>query len=156
MDKLSKLQHRKVALEAKIEQQRADLKNTFVELRAELEPGKLLQKAVRGFFGFLKKKPGDEASKSYGQLPAPLAFAVDLLVRDPKWALGLKLLAPIAIKLWAKNESSKALNAENSSDTNEDKHVKIYARLRQGVSALRKRIRKAENPAETDIQKTDQ
>jgi len=47
MDNISQLQHRKAALAAQIEQQRADLKQTFREIREEIEPANLLKKAGR-------------------------------------------------------------------------------------------------------------
>ncbi|MBK6996832.1 MAG: DUF3618 domain-containing protein [Lewinellaceae bacterium] len=57
MDKTSQLQRRKAALEAQIEQQRADLKETFREIREEIEPANLLKKAVSGALGFSTNKP---------------------------------------------------------------------------------------------------
>ncbi len=157
MDSLSKLQRRKAELKAQIEQERNDLKKTFIEIREEIEPANLLKKAVSGALGFTKKKTGEEVSSVLNQLPAPLAFAVDLLVKDPKWALGLKLLTPVAVKYWPKFGKSKkpALEEplENAPET--PMKVKIYSRLRQGISALRNSLRKTEKPPEKSTQGTE-
>ena len=157
MDSLNKLQRRKAELKAQLEQQRSELKNTFIEIREEIEPANLLKKAVSGALGFSKKKPGEEVSSVLNQLPAPLALVVDLLVKDPKWALGLKLLTPIAVKYWPKFDRSKKPAQEENLENTPEKTVKtnIYSRLRKGVSALRSKLRKTEKPAETDTKKTE-
>jgi len=157
MDSLNKLQRRKAELKAQLEQQRSELKNTFIEIREEIEPANLLKKAVSGALGFSKKKPGEEVSSVLNQLPAPLALVVDLLVKDPKWALGLKLLTPIAVKYWPKFDRSKKPAQEENLENTPEKTVKtnVYSRLRKGVSALRSKLRKTEKPAETDTKKTE-
>ncbi|MBC7774926.1 MAG: hypothetical protein H7246_05755 [Phycisphaerae bacterium] len=157
MDSLIKLQRRKAELKAQIEQERNDLKKTFLEIREEIKPANLLKKAVSGALGFSKKKTGEESSSVLSQLPAPLSFVVDLLVRDPKWALGLKLLTPVAIKFWPKFGKSKKPSLKENLENAPEKSVKvkIYSRLRQGISTLRNKLRKAEKTPETVTQKPE-
>ena len=150
MDSLIKLQRRKAELKAQIEQERSDLKKTFVEIRAEIEPANLLKKAVSGALGFTKKKTGEEATSVLSQLPAPLSFFVDVLVKDPKWALGLKLLTPVAMKYWPKFEKSKkpAMEAALENTSEKPHKANVYGRLRQGISSIRNRLRKTESEPE--------
>jgi len=141
MDKTSQLQRRKAALEAQIEQQRADLKDTFREIREEIEPANLLKKAVSGALGFSKNKPGDPESSILRRLPAPVSFLVDILVKDPKWALGLKLLTPVVLKFWRRPEKKQEDVLGGKSPSTSIKS-KVYSKLRSGISSLRAKLRK--------------
>ncbi len=150
MNKLQELQRRKAELKVQIEQQRDELKKTMVEVREEMEPANLLKKAMGGIFGFSKKKTGEEPSSILTRLPAPLAFLVDVAVRDPKWAIGLKLLAPLAIKYWPKFQRSKE-KAATENGTEAPAKPNLYGKLRQGISSLRGQLRKTKktsNPTE--------
>lgn len=146
MDNLADLQRRKAELKAQIEQQRNDLKQTFLEIRTEIEPANLLKKAVSGVFGFSKNKPGEEKSNLTGRLPAPVTFLLDLLVRDSRLAFLLKLFAPVALKYLPKSEKPK----ERTSDKPPPKSAKskIYSQIRRSVSGLRSQLRKAETAPE--------
>lgn len=150
MDKLSQLQRRKAELKAQIEQQRLELKETFAEVRKEIEPGILLRKAVSGALGFSKKKTSDDVSGVLRQLPAPVAFVVDLLAKDPKWALGLELIAPLAMKLLPNPDVPGEPAAERDLEASPRKSVKakLYGRLRKSVSSLRSRLRDTGNSTE--------
>ncbi|MDO8367323.1 MAG: hypothetical protein Q7T20_11025 [Saprospiraceae bacterium] len=146
MDKLSQLQRRKAELETQIEQQRVDLKNTFVEFRKEIEPGNLLKKAVTGALGFSKSKPGEENTNVLSRLPAPISFLVDVLVRDPKWALGLKLLTPVVLKFVPSLGRPKgpALPALGEGPIKASLKTKIYSKLRNGISGLRVKLKRSD------------
>lgn len=154
MDNLSKLQRRKAELKAQIEQQREDLKKTFLEVREEIEPANLLKKAVSGALGFSKKKSGTGMAEGLKRLPAPVAFLVDILVRDPKWALGLKLLTPLAMKYWpGSNQSAGQASEEKPLPIdNIPPKVGIYGKLRRGISAFRSKLRRKENRAAETIE----
>lgn len=155
MDKISQLQHRKAALEAQLEQQRADLKNTFVEIRKEIEPANLLKKAVSGALGFSKSKLGEE-KMGLDRLPAPVSFLLDLLVKDPKWALGLKLISPVVLRYWRKPGKSKEPVLEVKPAAASTK-TKFYGKLRSGISSLRAKLRKPEKgPEKTSETNTEQ
>ncbi len=136
MDKLAELQRRKAELKAQMGQQHSELKKTLLEIREEVEPGNLLKKAVRGALGFSKNKQAKPGMLS--RLPEPIAFLVDVLVRDPKWALGLKLLAPVALRYWPK--SGKAEPSEGTPGTSAK--TNLYGQLRRGIAALRGQLRK--------------
>ncbi|MFN0174737.1 MAG: hypothetical protein ACKVU0_08840 [Saprospiraceae bacterium] len=143
MDKTSQLQRQKAALEAQIEQQRADLKETFREIREEIEPSNLLKKAVSGALGLSPRKPGEPQPSILRHLPAPVSFLVDILVRDPKWALGLKLLAPVVLKFWRRPEKQHGHELGGKSVGGTIK-TKVYGKLRSGISKLRTKLRKPE------------
>lgn len=149
MDKLSQLQRRKAELEAQIEQQRADLRTTFVEIRKEIEPGNLLKKAVSGALGFSKSKPGEGNTNILSRLPAPVSFLVDVLVRDPKWALGLKLLTPVVLKLVPtlgkpKGPALPPLPVLGEKPISASLKTRIYSKLRSGISGLRSKLKRSD------------
>lgn len=153
MDSLTKLQRRKAELEAQMEQQRADLKKTFLEIREEIEPSKLLKKAVSGAFNFTGTKPGDPETGPVKRIPGPIAFLVDVLVKDPRLAIGLKLLTPVVLKYWPKFERSKKTETVETTEpvaetpepvVEKPAKVKFYGRLREGISSLRGKLHKTE------------
>ena len=152
MDNLAKLQRRKAELAAKIEQQRADLKTTLYEVREAIEPATLLKKAVGGALGFSGNTANDTASQVPGRLPGPVSFLLDVLVRDPKWAIGLKLLAPMVLKYWPSFERKKTIPVEVNPEIPAEKpaKVKFYGRLREGISSLRGKLHKSEKAPETN------
>lgn len=139
MDSLAQLQRRKAALLAKIEEQRSDIKQTVLEIRQEFEPSKLLGKAISGVFGFAGK--GDVASNigAMGQLPAPIAFLFDVLVRNSKWAFLLKWVAPFLIRYWPNLSSAGLPSSEHAAP--KPLKAKFYGQLRRGVSSLRGQLR---------------
>jgi len=147
MDNISQLQHRKAALAAQIEQQRADLKQTFREIREEIEPANLLKKAVSGALGFSPKKPGEPDSGILGRLSTPISFLVGMIVKDPKWALGLKLLTPVVLKFWRRPEMKQGHELGGKA-TGVSVKTKIYGKLRSGVSSLRAKLRKPKKEIE--------
>jgi hypothetical protein len=144
MDSLSKLRRRKADLKTQIEQERNDLKETFQAVRQEIEPVNLLKKAVSGALGFSKKKPGDPSTSILGQMPAPISFLVDVLVKDPKWALGLKLITPVVLKYFPRSSKPKVPAAEDGPQTTVK--TKFLSQLRRGISSLRGKLQKQESP----------
>lgn len=136
MDNLAKLQRRKAELEAQIAQQRADLQETLREIRTEIEPAKLLKKAVGEAFGPAQSPSGGPRGQGVGN------FLLDLLVRDSRLSLVLKLLAPLAIqylpKLMGKKEAPVPELPEKTIET--PTKTNVYGRLRQGVAALRGKL----------------
>jgi ABC-type multidrug transport system fused ATPase/permease subunit len=147
MKTLAELQERKAELEAKMAQQSAEIKATLLEIRAEIEPANLLKNAVSGFF-----KPsngvgsGTSASRST-QLMGPLAILADLLVKDSRLALLLKLIAPVLINLLPVLGKSKAETSDENNLPARPFKAKVYGELRRNVSNIRKQLHKKEvNP----------
>jgi hypothetical protein len=163
MDNLAKLQRRKAELEAQIEQQRADLKKTFLEIREEIEPSKLLKKALSGALNFSGSKPGDPENGTVKRLPGPIAFLVDVLVKDPRLAVGLKLLTPVVLKYWPKFERSKKADdvvipettAMPETVVEKPAKLKFYGRLREGISAFRGKLRKTDKASDSTTETTE-
>ena len=155
MDSLSKLQRRKADLKKQIEQERIDLKETFQAVRHEIEPVNLLKKAVSGALGFSKKKSGEPSTGILGQMPAPISFLVDVLVKDPKWALGLKLITPVVLKYFPRSSKPKVPASEEAPHATVK--TRFLSKLRSGISTLRGKFQKQESPAEKTPEKiTDQ
>lgn len=148
MDSIAALQRRKEALKAQIEQEQTDLKKTFVEIRKEIEPAQLLKKAVSGVLGFSKNKNTEAPLPSPGTLSGPIGFLVDLLVKDPKWALLLKAVAPIAVKYLPLPTGKTKSDTKAEQVKTSTPKAQIYHRLRRGVSALRSSLRKKEHDIE--------
>jgi hypothetical protein len=142
MDSLSKLRRRKADLKIQIERERNDLKETFQAVRQEIEPVNLLKKAVSGALGFSKKKQGDPSTSILGQMPAPISFLVDVLVKDPKWALGLKLITPLVLKYFPRSSGPKISVAGEVPPASAK--TKILGKLRSGISSLRGKLKKQE------------
>lgn len=144
MDSLAELQRRKAELKAQIEQQKLDLKKTFVEAREEIEPANLLKKAVTGIFSTSKNKKDDTTSGLFKQLPLPVSIIADLLIKDPKIGLLVKLAAPLAVKFFQKKakkqgaEETPALPAK----------ARLLGGLRQSISTFRTRLRKGKKADE--------
>lgn len=139
MDNLAKLRRQKAELKARIEQERNDLKNTILEIRAEMEPANLLKKTVGGLLGFAKNK-----SAPAGGLPAPLSLALDLFVKDPRLSMAVKWIAPMVLRYLPRLARLKGAAPEENSETQVSQPLKanIYGRLRRGVTALRGQLRK--------------
>jgi hypothetical protein len=69
---------------------------------------------------------------------------VDVLVKDPKWALGLKLLTPVLLKYWpGRHKTEEPLPEGKSAKFPEDPvKASLYGKLHMGISNLRAKLRK--------------
>lgn len=155
MDSIAALQRRKEALKAQIEQEQTDLKQTFVEIRKEIEPAQLLKKAVTGILRPSKNKNTEAPLPYPGAISGPVGFLVDLLVKDPKWALLLKTIAPIAVKYLPLPSGKAKSDTKAEPIKTTTPKAQIYHRLRRGVSALRSGLRKKEPDVETTAPSPD-
>ena len=160
MNSLTELRRRKAELKARMVQQRSELKTTMLEIRAEIEPANLLKNAVRGIFGGKAKENQGNTPESdvLGRLPSWVTFLTDVLVKDPKMALLVKLLAPMAIKFFPTLVAGKSPGKGSEVNGYVPEKSKIYGSLRRSVATLRKRLQKKETPpdaltntAETDL-----
>lgn len=142
MDNLAELQRRKAELAVQIERQRGEIKMTVLEIREEIEPANLLKNAVSGALGFSKKKPGETSSTGLGNMSKPLSFIVDLLVKDPRLSLVLKLVSPLALKYLPQLVKAKNAGAAVKVPDKPMK-AKVYGRLRRGISSLRNKLHKS-------------
>lgn len=157
MDSLAELQRRKAELKAQIDQQKSDLKKTFIEIRQEIEPANLLKKAVSGALGFSKNKASDNPANPSGQLSGPIGFLVDVFVKDPKWALLFKVFGPLAMRYIPALARKKGPAPTPEALPAVPVKAKMYARLRKSVSALRSQLRKTEKTIEKKLtQQTEQ
>lgn len=177
MNNLAELQRRKAALKDKIEQQRSGLNDTFVELRKEIDPGTLLKKAVTGALGFSTTTSTDGQPDILGKLPPALNFLASLFIKDPKWALVLKWLAPAVMKYLRRSTKEKSAPVQELSpdqppmkgilegelmedalleEANEKPvKAKVYGQLRRGVSSLRGALHKEDKAPEEISEKPE-
>jgi hypothetical protein len=177
MNNLAELQRRKAALQDKLEQQRRELKGTFIELRKEIEPANLLKKAVTGALGLSATQPTDAQPGILGKLPPALSFLADLFIKDPKWALVLKWLAPAAMKYLRRPKKEKVAPLQELSPDQlptegilegellEDAllegtgkipvKAKIYGQLRRGISSLRGALHKNDKTPEDNSEQPE-
>ena len=143
MKNLVELQRQKAELKAKIELQQIELKNIFLEVRQEVEPAFLLKKAVTGMFSFSQNKPKDpQTNEILQQLPAPLRVLIDLLVKDSRWALLIKLLAPVAMNLLPSKAEEPTSEEHPEAPPKTALKSKLYGNLRRGVAKLRSSLHK--------------
>jgi hypothetical protein len=155
MDNLAKLQLRKAELAAQIEQQRAAMKDTLLEIREEIEPAKLLRNAISGAFGFGSDDGDKTKSASGSTLPKPVSFLFDLMVKDPRLAFALKMATPLALKyvpMIGGLLKKKTPATETDALPAKPIKAKFYGKLRQGISTLRGKLRKS--TAEKNVQTT--
>jgi hypothetical protein len=139
MDNLSEIALRKAQLKAKMEQQRLDLKETFLEIKEEIEPANLLKKAVSGALGF---KPKNENSSLLDSLPRPIGILADIFIKDPKISLLTKIVAPLAMQYLPKRKTKeeRALAAFKENKPRIPFKIKLYGGILRGISALRERL----------------
>lgn len=155
MHNLEELQRRKAVLKAKIELQRSEIKKTFLEVREEIEPANLLKKAVQGLFRTSKAKSNELLPGHTETLSPTMSFLADLLIKDPRIAMVVKLLAPMAWKMFPKG--AKAKKAAETPESPEEPvelpvKAKVYGSLRQSVSTLRNRLRKKKEKPEPVVE----
>lgn len=142
MNSLAQLRQRKAVLKEQIEQQRVELKNTFLEVREEIEPSFLLKKAIQGLFKPSKDDDAGTSSNFFERFPLPIGFLVDLFVKNKAIAALLKMLAPAALKIIPALFREHAENESGETDASSPVKAKVYGTLRQTVSSLRNQLKK--------------
>ncbi|MBL7807400.1 MAG: hypothetical protein JNN28_06290 [Saprospiraceae bacterium] len=153
MSNLAKLQQRKAELAAKLELQRVEIKQTLLEVKTEVEPSNLLKKAVKGVFSKGGEKGG---SVNSGTLAQGVSFLLDLLVRDPRLSVVLKLVTPMALKLLPLGAKQEENPEKVEKDLEKALKPNFYGKLRQGVSALRGKLKNKEEAPEPPLTNPDQ
>ena len=148
MNSLERLQQRKAELSAKLDVQRVEIKQTLLEIRAEVEPANLLKKAVKGVFSPSEGK----TSGATGVLTQGVSFLLDLLVKDPRLSVILKLLTPMALKYLPQGASP-----EEKVEKDLEKALKpnFYGKLRQGVSSLRSKLKNKDTTDTSSLNQTE-
>lgn len=137
VDTLNELRQRKAALKAKIDVEETEIKEIWHEVRSDLEPGELAGQAIRSALGLndKNKTAADEAALGFAsRLNGPLRLVADVLVRDPKVALLLKLVTPLTVAYLPKifRKAKSAIPEKRQ----------FFGALRKGVAGLRKRLKK--------------
>jgi hypothetical protein len=99
IDSLEELHQRRNNLKATLDQQRTELEHTVTELRREFRPARIVRNIAADLFK--PDKPainGDEKSGFASNIKFPLQLASDLLVRDPRIAIALRVVTPLVVK----------------------------------------------------------
>jgi hypothetical protein len=150
MNNLAILQARKAEMAAKLALQKEEIKQTLLEVKSALEPANLLKQAVKGAFSNSGERSGS------GALSKGISILLDLLVKDPRLSVILKLVTPVALKYLplggAKEETPEAVEKEL------EKALKpnFYGRLRQGVTTLRTKLKHKEETPQPTLTESDQ
>lgn len=137
VDTLGELLRRKAALKAKVDAEQEELKEVWQEVRGDLQPKKIVGRAINSMLG-LSDKPddgaGEEALGFASRLKGPLRLAADLLVRDPRVAMLLKVVTPLTLAyLPGLTQKVKSMPPVKRG---------LIGVLRRGVAGLRKKIKK--------------
>ncbi|MCC7464639.1 MAG: hypothetical protein IT261_00120 [Saprospiraceae bacterium] len=148
MNNLERLQQRKAELSAQLDLQRAEIKQTLLEIRAEVEPANLLKKAVKGVFSPTEGKP----TGATGMLTQGVSFLLDMLVKDPRLSVVLKLLTPMALKYLPKGASPEE---KVEKELEKDLKPNFYGKLRQGVSSLRTKLKNKDISDTSSLNQTE-
>ena len=140
VDTLAELRQRKAQLKAQMQAEETEIKTIWQEVRSDLEPGELAGQALKSMLGFNKKNKNasdDAALNLAGRLSGPLRLVTDVLVRDPKVALLLKLATPLSVAYLPKitRKAKEAIPTKG----------KLFGALRKGVAGLRKRLKGGDN-----------
>ena len=139
VDSLSELQQRKAALKAQIDVETTEIREIWQDVRHDLQPGEILGQAVKSALGFKEKHdtPADEAAFGFAsKLSGPLRLVADVLIRDPKVALLLKIATPLTVAYLP----GLARKAKEMVPEKKD----VFGALRRTVASLRKTLKKKE------------
>ena len=149
VDNLSELRQRKAELKARITAEQAEIRETWQTVRTDFEPSRLVGTVAKSLLGF-SDKPGTAADQGAlgmaAGLQGPIKVATDLFVRDPRIALLLKFVAPLAVAYWPHIiRRAKKLTPTKT---------KMYGSLRKGVAGLRKQLKrkKSDTPQAADTE----
>jgi len=138
VDTLGELLGRKAALKAKLDAEQEELKEVWQEVRGDLQPRKIVGRAINSMLG-LSEKPDDVDGAALGfasRLKGPLRIATDLLVRDPRVAMLLKVATPLTLAyLPGLTRKAKSLPTVKKG---------LIGFLRKGVTGLRKKLKRNE------------
>lgn len=153
MNSLEELQQKRALLKVQIEQQRIDLKSTFLEVREEIEPSFLLKKAVRGLFKPAKNDTSGVVNLTEG-FPGSFLFLVDIFVKNKGVALLIKTITPVLLSFVPNLKA--AFSQKKSIEDSPESTLKsnIYGSLRRGVASLRSQIHTSEKASHTDAEST--
>jgi len=137
VDNLSELRQRKAELKARIAAEQTEIRDTWQTVRTDFEPSQLIGTVAKSLLG-ISGKPATAADQTAlsmaSDLQGPLKIATSLFVRDPRIALLLKFVAPLAVAYWP----HIIRRAQKLTPTK----TKMYGSLRKGVAGLRKQLKR--------------
>jgi len=139
VDTLGELHRRKAVIKAKLDAEQEELKEVWQEVRGDLQPRKIVGRAINSMLGISDQPDNDADDAAIGfasRLKGPLRVATDLLVRDPRVAMLLKVVTPLTIAyLPGLARKAKALPTVKRG---------VLGLLRKGVTGLRKKLKRNE------------
>lgn len=137
VDNLRELRQRKAELKARLVAEQAGIRETWQTVRTDFEPSRLVGTVAKSLLGISDKSATATDQSALGMaagLQGPLKMATDLFVRDPRIALLLKFVAPLAVAYWPHIiRKAKKITPTKAG---------MYGSLRKGVAGLRKQIRR--------------
>lgn len=135
IDSLEELRRRRAELKAQIDQQRDELENTVSDLRRDFRPARLIRTIAADFFKPDTLVKDDEKSGFASNMKFPLQLASELLVRDPRIAIALRVVTPLVVK-YLPELASLASRARDAVPG----RAELLSALRNNVSKLRKKL----------------
>lgn len=136
IDSLEELRQRRAELKASIDQQRAELEQTVTELRRELRPARIVRSIAADFFKPDKPDATEDGKSGFASnMKFPLQLASDILIRDPRIAIALRVVTPLVVK-YLPELASLASRARDAVPG----RAELLSALRNNVSKLRKKL----------------
>lgn len=136
IDSLEELRQRRAELKDQIETQRDELENTVSELRRDFRPAKIIRNIAADFFNPDTPSSKDDGKSGFADsIKFPLQLATNLLVRDPRIAIALRVVTPLVLKYLP--ELGGMADKVRSSVPGK---AQLLSALRNNVSKLRKKI----------------
>jgi hypothetical protein len=135
IDSLEELRQRQNELKRRIDDQRTELEHTVTQLRQELRPARLVRHIAADLFKPNKPATPNGAKPDFSGVAFPLQLAGDLLARDPRVAVALRVVTPLVLRYLPElaELAGKARNAVPS-------RAELLSALRNNISKLRKKI----------------
>lgn len=144
VDSLAELRERKAALQLQMDSEKGELQTIWQEVRSDLQPGEIVGSAIKSMLGISahSENSSDQAAMGLAKrLNGPLRFAADMLVRDPRVAMLLKVVTPLTVAYLP----SIARKAKSITPGKKE----MFGFLRRGVAGLRKRLKKEDESDES-------
>lgn len=150
VDNLRELHQRKAELKTRMAAEQTEILNAWQAVRTDFEPAQLVGTVAKSLLGIADKPATDADQRALGMannLKVPLKIATDLLVRNSRFALLLRLLAPMAVAYWPRVLEKVKKGTPGK--------TKIYGTLRKGVTGLRQQLRRKKSAAPLQAEEDD-
>ncbi len=149
VDNLRELRERKAQLKTRLDTEQTELRASWQEVRANLQPSQIIANFAQSLFGGSSEQSGKGASGLAANLQGPLQIATDLLVGNARARLILRVVTPLFLTyLPALAKRAKGISLDKSK-------AKLYGSLRKSVAGLRSQLKRKKTEAAQEIEAED-